>query len=65
MEHWISVNDSLPTEYDYVIVSYVDNEGLRYIPAIGYIRNGVWYIEREIEFHRIVTHWMPLPSPPK
>jgi hypothetical protein len=71
-DRWISVSDRLPIEYDWVLVSVVDwkNENMRLIPIVAERRKGRWTSqedEGDLEkwFHVIVTHWMPLPEPPK
>lgn len=79
MTEWISVKDELPEEYDWVLVTYVDNKNrsLRYVLSVGSIRNGFWTIKESLadpavkcrdfekEYNVIVTHWMPLPYPPR
>lgn len=79
LNEWISVHDELPMEYDYVLISYVDNDNprLRYVPSVGVYRNGSWSTREssatqmtkswdfEREFKVTITHWMPLPSAPK
>lgn len=57
------------------------NHSLRYVPSVGIYRDGVWatkesdeyfnHCERvqahnmESAFQMKVTHWMPLPDPPR
>lgn len=79
MAEWISVTKNLPDEYDYVLISYVDslNKKLRYVPAVGVRIDGFWSTKEssatlsakhrdfEKEYNVTVTHWMPLPSPPR
>lgn len=79
MTEWISVKDKLPEEYDWVLVTYVDSKNhlLKYVPSVGSIRNGFWTIKESLadpavkcrdfekECNVIVTHWMPLPYPPR
>ena len=73
MNNWISVNDKLPEEYDWVLVSAVDefNPKLRFVPYVAELRKGKWASQKEDEddlekwFHVKVTHWMPLPESPK
>lgn len=80
MTEWISVNDRLPDEKPIMIAStmhekssdfvlvYVDNITWPYprkIIATGrydYSR-GSWVVRNAFRGH--VTHWMPLPEPPK
>ena len=70
---WISVDDRLPDKYGAVLVAC---EGLTiggYAPiAIGSYGGGFWSIaDADGTMHLtkymrcIVTHWMPLPEPPK
>ncbi len=60
MSDWISVEDKLPDENTNVIVD----------GGIAYYRKGLWmtltgelFPGKPIQW--IVTHWMPLPEPPK
>ena len=59
--HWISVDDELPKKYGAYLVfnSVLDTQDI-YVYS-----NGEWWYN---VFHcpsGIVTHWMPLPQPPK
>ncbi len=58
---WISVKDRLPEMFTEVLV-YTDRYGGRlemaHIGVQGWIQNGAILIPT-------VTHWMPLPEPPK
>ena len=74
--NWISVMDKLPEEReefgntsDKVIVSYIDSENENFV-STGYtfyyedIR--YWNVDDESSVKtNWVTHWMPLPEPPK
>ena len=59
-KHWISVNERLPQNCNWVITCCSD----------GFVIPD-FYSQTEKEFHnaawqgRTVTHWMPLPPPPK
>lgn len=65
MNDWISAKVTLPDEFEFVLVSYTDSKGLRYVPAIGQIKNGKWHLYGKlINDSRIVTHWMSMPLPP-
>lgn len=73
MNEWINVNNRLPEEYDWVLVSAVDwkNSKLRFVPHVAELRKGKWTSQEndngdlEKWLHIKVTHWMPLPDPPK
>ena len=55
--NWISVEDELPKNLDDVLIHYADGRievGCRYSDG--------WLMERS---WGPVTHWMPLPEPPK
>lgn len=68
---WISVEDRLPDkQHDWVLVicEFVPEGGYG-VPHIAELRNGVWYTDNmdiplEEAFVK-VTHWMPMPEPPK
>lgn len=67
---WIDVNFKLPEGHDWVLVACkLDPEGWYGVPHIAELRNGVWYadcFEVPLENAGVkVTHWMPLPEPPK
>lgn len=73
-DKWISVEDRLPShEYDWVLVSVVDwkNPKLRFVPHVAELRKGKWASQEDDNgdlekwFHVRVTHWMPLPDPPR
>lgn len=59
---WISVKERLPRNYIEVIVFDAIGRGM-FLGAIGY--SGEWEIPgfRTCRFN--ITHWMPLPEPPK
>lgn len=61
---WISVKERLPEAYygesDNVLV--VDEIGIR---KILYFDGGCWCYPTGETYDRKVTHWMPLPEPPK
>ena len=54
---WISVEDRLPNKYESVLV--LSNAG--YISIDSLCGDNIWLEHRIIK----VTHWMPLPTPPK
>lgn len=68
---WIPVTEMLPDtqEYDWVLVQITFMPGCLFgVPIVAELRDGTWYdaydetIEGQFEK---VTHWMPLPEPPK
>lgn len=74
MGEWISVDDKLPEEYDWVLASAVSNKDykLRFVPYIAAIHNGKWAAKEVFDSddienwdHVKITHWMPLPDSPR
>ena len=62
VEKWISVKDRLPEPKKLVLCIYKDINGVHY----GFSRyqyDNVWYVSNEGMPE--VTHWMPMPEPPK
>ncbi len=76
MTEWISVEDRLPEEDDVFFVLIHDDSDFVAIPEVSWwALDGIftdtgkpcgayWEIEDEYKFYK-VTHWMPLPEPPK
>jgi len=66
---WISVEDELPGQYDNILMTYND------LVAYGEFANGKFLYPNLSCTHRKsyckceeqegITHWMPLPGPPK
>ena len=74
VQEWISVNDRLPEnkEHDWVLAQVVEDNGYMHIPKVMEYRQSKndwfeetygWLSEHNGAF--TVTHWMPLPQPPK
>ena len=68
---WISVEDRLPDTAERVLVSK-KWLGMQYKPEYGYYQDfpnqkGCWYVLTEFGYYpqREITHWMPMPEPPK
>ena len=60
VQEWISVDDRLPVDQEEVLVCTRSKNGIRNIDK-GYMA-----IDRFIHRGRAeVTHWMPIPQPPK
>ena len=74
VQEWISVKDRLPDnkEYDWVLAQVVEDNGFMHIPTVMEYRQSKndWFEETYgwLSDHNgafTVTHWMPLPQPPK
>ena len=74
VQEWISVNDRLPDnkEHDWVLAQVVEDNGFMHIPKVMEYRQqrNDWFEETYgwLSEHNgafTVTHWMPLPQPPK
>ena len=67
---WISVKERLPEEETSVLVwaEWADDPG-GYSCELAMLCDGNWYnngvIAGELHYKLTVTHWMPLPAPPK
>lgn len=59
MSEWISVKDRLPKELREVM--FYDGEEM----WIGYRLGGLWCEDYFTFKESKITHWMPLPEPPK
>ena len=74
VQEWISVKDRLPDnkEHDWVLAQVVEDNGYMHIPRVMEYRQAKddwfeetygWLSEHNGVF--TVTHWMPMPNPPK
>ena len=59
VQEWISVEDRLPEDDEIVIICTDDN----FIYA-GELIGDTWFLDND-SWTATVTHWMPLPEPPK
>lgn len=57
---WISVKERMPENLTAVLVWLLDAE----VCAIAYTYSGVFHLDTKRTRQKI-THWMPLPKPPK
>lgn len=63
MPRWISVEERLPEAHKNVLV-YVTNPIGWWNVEIDWMDEQGWVCSADSEWHTI-THWMPLPEPPK
>ena len=74
VQEWISVEERLPDnkEHDWVLAQVVEDNGYMHIPRVMEYRQAKndwfeetygWLSEHNGVF--TVTHWMPMPNPPK
>lgn len=71
MQEWISIRERKPENRCPVLV-YVESHGVKiaWIDKAGWLSNSLcWWFENEsdneCELDDYITHWMPLPEPPK
>jgi hypothetical protein len=71
---WISVENRLPnnSEHDWVLAFIQEDNGYKWIPKVCEYRQNIndWYCQAtgwmsSNDGTIFVTHWMPLPEPPK
>lgn len=61
MDEWIRVEDRLPEVDERVLVMCDGDVAVGFLP----IRMVAWVILTGVPRDSIVTHWMPMPDPPK
>ncbi len=59
---WISVKDRLPETFEDVLVFNSNEET---VITIGFYYELKWHVYEIHDFSEQITHWMPLPEPPK
>ena len=65
VQDWISVNDRLPENGRYVVCIAKRNPFSRFIPMVARIEKNGWVNPITEQYISEVTHWMPIPQPPK
>ena len=65
VQEWISVNDRLPEAGGYVVWIAKRNPFYRFMPMVARIEKNGWVNPMTEQYISEVTHWMPLPEPPK
>ena len=67
VQEWISVKDRLPEDFEFIIVANWDeNHTPRVVKRKALMAREYWGIVTGFYAHgQQVTHWMPVPQPPK
>lgn len=65
VQEWISVKDRLPEAGGYVVCIAKRNPFSRFIPMVARIEKNGWVNPITEQYISEVTHWMPIPQPPK
>lgn len=62
---WISVKDRLPKDQKSVLI--VNGHGVIKMASLWKKKSNewVWLFNGEFKYFNDITHWMPLPEPPK
>lgn len=60
---WISVKERLPERFEHVLVYCKKHRGDIFVSCGYRYDNTGWYVDGI--YTTVVTHWMPLPEPPK
>ena len=65
VQEWISVDDELPQVGEYVVCIAKRNPFSRFMPMVARIEKNGWVNPITEQYISEVTHWMPIPQPPK
>ena len=65
VQEWVSVKDMLPEAGGYVVCIAKRNPFSRFIPMVARIEKNGWVNPITEQYISEVTHWMPMPNPPK
>ena len=65
VQEWISVKDRLPETGGYVACIAKRNPFSRFMPMVARIEKNGWVNPITEQYISEVTHWMPIPHPPK
>ena len=65
VQEWISVEDELPEVGGYVVCIAKRNPFSRFMPMVARIEKNGWVNPMTEQYISEVTHWMPMPEPPK
>ena len=65
VHEWISADDRLPEVGGYVVCIAKRNPFSRFMPIVARIEKNGWVNPMTEQYISEVTHWMPIPQPPK
>ena len=65
VQEWVSVKDRLPEAGEYVVCIAKRNPFSMFMPMVARIEKNGWVNPITEQYISEVTHWMPLPEPPK
>ena len=65
VQEWISVKDRLPEDGEYVVCIAKRNPFSRFMPMVARIEKNGWANPITEQYISEVTHWIPMPQPPK
>ena len=65
VSEWISVKDKMPQPGRYVACIAKRNPFSRFMPMVARIEKNGWANPITEQYISEVTHWMPMPEPPK
>ena len=65
VQEWISAKDRLPEAGGYVVCIAKRNPFSRFMPMVARIDKNGWANPITEQYISEVTHWMPIPQPPK
>ena len=65
VQEWIPVKDMMPEVGGYVVCIAKRNPFSRFMPMAARIERNGWVNPITEQYISEVTHWMPLPEPPK
>ena len=65
VQEWISVDDELPEVGEYVVCIAKRNPFSRFMPMVARIEKNGWVNPITEQYISEVTHWTPMPEPPK
>ena len=65
VQEWVSVKDMMPEAGGYVVCIAKRNPFSRFMPMVARIEKNGWVNPITEQYISEVTHWMPIPQPPK